>query len=156
MKCCTERLSEHNPKKADMDSNGRARHVIAQTSEPACKKQACCSSPAAMCYWCTVSVVAWGLLSLLGIYWHPLKANSGATILLAAAIGCFANWFKNRTFHCGITAWIFLAGAVVFLLTDLDVIQIEPRFVWALIGAGTLFAFILEWRFASRSGHQHL
>ena len=139
-----------------MGSNDHAKPVSAQTSEVAYKEQACCSSPASMCYWCTASLVAWGLLSLVGTYWHPLRANSASTILLAAAIGCFANWFKNRTFHCGITSWLFLAGAVVFLLADVGVILIEPRFVWPLVGTGCLFAFILEWHFAHRARNHHL
>jgi hypothetical protein len=139
-----------------MGSKHSAKPVIPQSPEAASKEQPCCSSPTSMCYWCAISLVAWGLLSLLGIYWRPLRANSAATILLAAAIGCFANWFKNRTFHCGITAWIFLAGAALFLVTDLGTIQVEPRLVWPFIGAGTLFAFILEWRFAHRGANQHL
>ena len=61
------------------------------------RKAACCSSPAAMCYWCAASLVAWGVLSLIGLYWHPLHALSAATILLAMAVGCGANWLKNRT-----------------------------------------------------------
>jgi hypothetical protein len=61
-----------------------------------------------------VSLAAWGLLSLVGLVWHPLHARSAATILFAAAIGCFANGVKNRTYHCSMTSWIFLAGAVAF------------------------------------------
>jgi hypothetical protein len=94
--------------------------------------------------------MAWGLLSLLGVVWHPLHATSAGTILLAVAIGCFANWIKNRTFHCSISAWIFLAGAVAFLLTDAAVIQIEPRFLWLFVAVGTVLSFILEWRYGTR------
>ena len=131
---------------ASTDSTGKSH----QTPETRCARQACCSSPSSICYWCLVTLAAWGLLSLLGIVWHPLHATSAPTILLAAAIGCFANWIKNRTFHCGITVWIFLAGAVAFLLRNIGLIQIEPRFVWPFVAIGTGFAFILEWRFASR------
>ena len=126
--------------------------IITHMAESNCKRQACCSSPSSMCYWCVVSLVAWGLLSLVGLVWHPLHATSVVTILFAAGIGCFANWIKNRTLHCGITAWIFLAGALTFLLSDTDVIQIEPRFVWPFVAVGTVFSFILEWRFATRPG----
>ena len=126
--------------------------IITHMAESNCKRQACCSSPSSMCYWCVVSLVAWGLLSLVGLVWHPLHATSAVTILFAAAIGCFANWIKNRTFHCTITAWIFLAGAVAFLLSDTGVIQIEPRFVWPFVAVGTLLSFILEWRYATRPG----
>ena len=141
-----------------MGSNDLAKSVPRQTPDLKCKQQACCSSPSAMRHWCAVSLVAWGLLSILGTYWYPLHATStsAATILFAAAIGCFANWFKNRIFHCGITAWLFLVGAVVFLLTDVGVIQIEPRFVWPFVGVGTLLAFILEWRYVHRAANQRL
>jgi hypothetical membrane protein len=105
-----------------------------------------------MCYWCVVSLAAWGLLSLVGIASHPLHATSAVTILFAASIGCFANWIKNRTFHCSISAWIFLAGAIAFLLTDTGVIQIERRFVWSFVVIGTLLSFILELRYATRLG----
>jgi hypothetical protein len=133
-----------------MSSNDRAKPATAQTSATECTEQACCSSPAAMCDWCMVSLVAWGFLGLVGIYWHPLHANSAVTILFAAAIGCFANWFRNRTFHCRITAWLFLAGGVVFLLSDFGMVKIESRFVWPFVGGGTLLALILEWRYAHR------
>jgi hypothetical protein len=75
------------------------------------RKGACCSSSAAMCYWFAASLIAWGVLSLVGIYWHPLHALSAATILFAMAIGCVANWLRNRTFHCGITGPLFLIAA---------------------------------------------
>src|SRR6266849_3442806 len=81
-------------------------------------KEACCTSPAAMCYWFAVSLVAWGVLSLIGIYWRPLHALSPATPLFAMAIGCVANWIRNRTFHCAITGPLFLIAALVFLLID--------------------------------------
>jgi hypothetical protein len=61
-------------------------------------KGACCSSPASMCYWLAASLTAWGVLSLIGIYWRPLHALSAATILFAMAIGCVANWLKNLLF----------------------------------------------------------
>src|SRR5260370_28535828 len=81
-------------------------------------KEACCSSPAAMCYWLAASLIAWGALSLIGIYWRPLPALSPATILSAMAIGCVANLLRNRTLHCAITEPLFLIAAVVFLLSD--------------------------------------
>ena len=116
------------------------------------KPQACCSSPSSMCYWCVASLIAWSLLSLLGLVWYPLHATSAATILFVVALGCFANWIKNRTFHCSISAWVFLAGAVAFLLTDAGVIRIEPRFIWPFVAIGTVLSFILEWRYATRPG----
>lgn len=104
-----------------------------------------------MCYWCMVSFGAWALLSLVGTYWSPLRGSSGATVLLAAAIGCFANWLKNRTFHCSITAWIFLAGGLALLAANTALIEVEPRLVWLTVAVGTGVAFYLEWQYARRS-----
>ena len=111
----------------------------------------CCSSPASMCYWFAVSLVAWGLLSLVGVYWSPLRASSASTILLAAAIGCAANWARSRTFHCGITAPLFLIGGILFLLADMQIVHVEPGFVWPFVIVGVGIAFLLEWKYARRS-----
>jgi hypothetical protein len=35
-------------------------------------KRSCCSSFASMCYWFAASLIARGLLSLVGLYWRPL------------------------------------------------------------------------------------
>jgi hypothetical protein len=110
--------------------------------------KACCSSPASMCYWFAASLVAWGVLSFVGLYWSPLRASSATTILLAAAIGCAANWARNRTFHCGITAPLFLIAGIVFLLVDMRIVHIDPRFVWPFVIVGVGIAFLLEWRYA--------
>src|SRR6516165_6450732 len=89
-------------------------------------RQACCSSPLSICYWCSASFLAWGVLSLIGIYWYPLHASSVATICLAVAIGCGANWFRNRTLRCGITGPLFFTAGAVFLLSDMHVFPISP------------------------------
>jgi hypothetical protein len=79
-----------------------------------------------MCYWFVASLIAWGVLSLIGIYWRPLHASSAAAILLAMATGCFANWIKNRSFHCIFTGPLFLVGGVAFLLSDGLMVQSTP------------------------------
>ncbi len=112
-------------------------------------KGACCSSPAAMCYWFATSLAAWGVLSLIGIYWPPLHALSPATILLAMAIGCVANWLRNRTFHCGITGPLLLIAAVVFLLSEVSMVHVNSLLVWPFVLIGVCTAFLLEWRYSS-------
>ena len=89
----------------------------------------CCSSPAAMCYWFVVSLIAWGVLSLIGIYWRPLHASSAAACLFAMAIGCIANWYKNRSFHCGLTGPLFLIAGVAFLIARVGVTHINTVLV---------------------------
>src|ERR1700674_1483691 len=93
-------------------------------------KEACCSSSAAMCYWFGASLIAWGVLSVIGIYWHPLHGSSAVTILFAMAIGCVANWLRNRTLHCAITGPLFLIAAVVFLLSDVSMFHVNSILVW--------------------------
>src|SRR5438270_6241349 len=104
-------------------------------------KAACCSSPAAMCYWLAASLIAWGVLSLVGIYWRPLHASSAATILFAMAIGCVANWLRNRTFHCAITGPLFLVAAVVSLLPEVSRVHVNSLLVWPLVLIGVGIAF---------------
>jgi hypothetical protein len=101
-----------------------------------------------MCYWFGASLIAWGLLSLVGLYWRPLAAASASTILLAAGLGCVANWAKNRTFHCGITAPLLLIAGTVFLLSELGTLNVKPWIVWASVGAGVCVAFLLERKYA--------
>lgn len=112
------------------------------------RMRACCSSPAAICYWFIVSFVAWGVLSLIGVYWRPLRASSEATCLFAMTIGCLANWLRNRTFHCAITIPLFLIGGVLFLLSGLHMIHVNTRWVWLFVLIGVGIAFVLEWLYA--------
>ena len=112
---------------------------------------ACCSSPAAICYWFIVSLMAWGVLSLVGIYWRPLHASSAAACLFAMAIGCVANWLRNHSFHCVITGPLFLIGGVVLLLSGVRMIHVNTLWVWRFVLIGIGIAFLLEWRYAKRS-----
>src|ERR1700758_56626 len=102
---------------------------------PSCDrgKGACCSSPAAMCYWFVVSLIAWGALSVIGIYWRPLHGSSAATVLFAMGIGCVANWVRNRTLHCAFTAPLFLIAAVVFLLSEVNILHVNATPIWPFV-----------------------
>ena len=113
--------------------------------------EACCSSPASIRFWFVASVLAWGLLCLLGIYLGLLRPYSASTIVLAAGVGCIANWIRNRTLHCGITAPLFLIAGTLFLLSDARIVLIEPPFVLAFVLLGVGIAFLLEWKYARRS-----
>jgi hypothetical protein len=67
------------------------------------------------------------------------------------AIGCLANWFRNRSFHCAITGPLFLISGVVFLLSGMRVIHVDTSWVWRFVLVGVGIAFLLEWRCAKRS-----
>jgi len=113
--------------------------------------EACCSSPAALCYWFVVSFIAWGALSLVGTAWSPLHPPSSAACLLAMGIGCLANWLRNRSFHCVITGPLFLIAGVALLLSGMGMIHVNTRWVWPCVLIGTSVALLLEWRYAKRS-----
>ena len=67
------------------------------------------------------------------------------------AIGCFANWLKNRTFHCAITSPLFLIGGIMFLLSGVHVIHVNTHWVWPFVLIGVGVAFLLEALCARRS-----
>jgi hypothetical protein len=113
-------------------------------------KGACCSSPASICYWFVASLMAWGLLSLIGMYWYPLHARSATTILFAMAIGCAANWVRNRTFHCAVSGPVFLITAFLFLLFDVTTFRVDIVWVWLFVLLGAGVGFLLEWWYARR------
>lgn len=113
-------------------------------------RQACCTSPAAMCYWFAAALIAWGGLALIGVYWHPLRASSSASVFLAMAIGCSANFLRNRTFHCVIAAPLFLVVGILLLLSDVNVIQLNRAWLWPAVLVGVGIAFLLEWHYSQR------
>jgi meiotically up-regulated gene 157 (Mug157) protein len=66
------------------------------------------------------------------------------------AIGCLANWVRNRSFHCAITGPLFLIGGVVFLLSGVGAVHVNTRWVWPFVLIGAGIAILLEWRYAKR------
>lgn len=67
------------------------------------------------------------------------------------AIGCLANWSKNRTLHCAITGPLFLVAGAMLLLARVRVVRVNARWIWLFIFLGIGVAFLLEWRYAKRS-----
>jgi hypothetical protein len=103
-----------------------------------------------MCYWCAASLIAWGALSLIGVYWSRLKGFSASTMLFAMSIGCGANWLRNRTLHCVVTGPIFLVAGIFFLLSDLRMGRFVEPLIWPFVFIGVSIAFLLEWRYTRR------
>lgn len=104
-----------------------------------------------MRYWLIATLLIWGMLSVIGLFWRPLAPASAQTILLAMSGGCFANWIRNHTCHCFITAPMLLIAGGVFLLSSLRVIHVRSDYVWVALLIGISLAFLLEWRLARRS-----
>lgn len=115
--------------------------------------QTCCNSPSSICFWCSASLLAWGVLSLIGIYWYPLHASSATTVCLAIAIGCGVNWFRSRTLHCALTGPTFLIAGALFLLSGLGTLAVNSSFVWTIVAILTGIAFLFEWLHAARNKH---
>ncbi len=67
------------------------------------------------------------------------------------AVGCLANWLKNRSFHCAITGPLFLVAGVAFLLAVVRLVHINSHYVWWSVVIGIGIAFLLESRYAKRS-----
>jgi hypothetical protein len=115
------------------------------------RRQACCTSPAAIRYWILASLVSWLLISFVGIYWHPLRPQSAATILFAMTIGCSANWIRYRTLHCGLTGPLFLILGLLSLLSNLQIIPFPEFLFWPILALGVGVALFLEWRGTARN-----
>jgi hypothetical protein len=67
------------------------------------------------------------------------------------AIGCCANWLRNRTLHCVITGPLFLIVGFLLLLSDLNAVQVTHEWLWPSVVMGVGFAFLLEWRYTQPS-----
>jgi hypothetical protein len=96
-----------------------------------------------------VSPFAWIVLGTIGHFWYPLHATSASTILFASSAGCFANWARNRTYHCYFDGPLLLAAGAAFLLWQISVIRFPIFVAWALLAAGIGISFYVERRLKS-------
>jgi hypothetical protein len=74
----------------------------------------------------------------------PGSTSRAATNRLAVAVGCFANWARNRTIHWVIIGLHFLIGGAVFLLSEAGIFAFDPRFIWPALAILNGVAFLLE------------
>jgi hypothetical protein len=58
-------------------------------------------------------------------------------------IGCFANWFRNRSFHCAITDPLFLNADALLLASEVHIIQVNESWLWSCVVIGVGIAFLL-------------
>jgi hypothetical protein len=110
--------------------------------------EACCSSPAAMGYWFTVSLVAWGVLSLIGFFFalctrprrlpfcdgHRLPRQLVPESLISL------RYYRPNIFD----RWHSVPAL------RRTPIKVKDAWVWPFVLVGTLIAFLLEWRYARR------
>jgi hypothetical protein len=115
--------------------------------------QTCCTSPAAMWFWAAAFAVLHAVGLLVRSTW-PVFEPYGDTLLLAAlGLACFINFGRNRTLHCGLTGPLFLIAAVVALLMEAEVWDVNGDVLWGLVLVGVALAFLVEWHAAGRQGH---
>lgn len=100
--------------------------------------------------WLVISLASWLIIGFLGTFWHPMRIQSATAIYFALAVGCFANWFKNRTLHCAITGPIFIVLGSLSLLSELGFLRTPDRLSWLTLLFGIPAAFLSEWQIARR------
>ncbi|MFQ5740967.1 MAG: hypothetical protein ACE5JX_18350 [Acidobacteriota bacterium] len=112
------------------------------------RRSYCCTRPSALCFWCAMALVFYGLGTLLIWLWPPLMEYQSSLLLAALGLACLVNAVKNRTFHCLITGPLFLilAGALIFDVWD--AFDFSSSLFWGVLLLGTGIAFLLEQRYA--------
>ncbi|MFZ0212625.1 MAG: hypothetical protein WAL55_07945 [Candidatus Acidiferrales bacterium] len=108
----------------------------------------CCSSWQAMCFWGCAFVVFYAA-GLAAIYLLRVPNYQLTVLFVALGLACVANFARNRTFHCMITAPFFLLIALAFALNTAGAWRIPAGALWAIVVIVVCAALLLERRFAS-------
>jgi len=108
--------------------------------------QCCGTTTSATCFWTAVFLISYGAAQVLRTVWPQLGQYGDAVLLTALAAACFANFGRNRTLHCGLTAPLFLVGAFVAFLKEAGVWPFDLSFLWGVVAIGVALAFLMEWR----------
>lgn len=114
--------------------------------------RSCCTTPAAIAFWAASFVIISGAALLLASVWPAGRVLGDTLILIALAVACFLNFWRNRTLHCGITGPMFLLGAVAAALIEVGAWRFEMAVVWALVLVGAGIALVIEWRTVGQNG----
>lgn len=115
--------------------------------------QACCTSPAAVWFWAVAFAVLYAVGLVVRSTWPAFEPYGDTLLLAALSVACFLNFGRNRTLHCGLTGPLFLIAAVVALLMEAAVWDVNEDVLWGLVLAGVALAFLVEWRVARRHVH---
>jgi hypothetical protein len=104
-----------------------------------------------MCFWTAAFVGFYGAGLLLGMVWPPFRHYEDTVLLIALAAACFVNFHRNRTLHYSLTGPLFLVGAIVAMLAEAGIWQVEQSLFWGIVLAGVGLAFLIEWRAVGHS-----
>lgn len=113
------------------------------------RRSCCTTTPAAMCLWLATVAVVYGAGLLLRSASPAFRPYGDTVTLTALAAACFVNFGRNRTLHCGITGPVFMAAAIVALLGEARVWNVDEPSLWVGVLACVMLAFFVEWRMAS-------
>ncbi len=92
--------------------------------------------------------VLWGLPIVLfvgGIAWTEARAWLWVPCLLVAGTACLANASRCGRLHCFVTGPVFLLGAVAMLFDASGVVEIDWRWILAMVIGGTASGYGIEW-----------
>src|SRR5215471_18766 len=106
-------------------------------------KKACCSSPSSIRFWLVMSIVAWGLLSALGLYWGLLRPYAASTILLAQGLVVLPTGLRIELFTAASLRRFFSLLAPCFCL------RMQGSFTSSLGSSGHLWYLVLRSHFSS-------
>lgn len=109
----------------------------------------CTTTPSAMGFWIVMFGLFCGAALLAGAVWPSLRPYGAALTLTALALACAANFGRNRTLHCGLTAPLFLLAALVAFLIERGIWNIDSSILWGVVLIGVAIAGVLEWRLAA-------
>lgn len=113
--------------------------------------QTCCTTPAALCFWGIAFLVFYGAGLLVAAVWPEMRQYSDTHVLAALGLACFANFGRNRTFHCGVTGPVFLLGAVAMALIEAGRWEFPGTVLWGVVLIILAVALIAEWQIAGGS-----
>lgn len=112
--------------------------------------QGCCTTPSAMCFWATAFMLLYGAGLVIGSLRPDLRQYTDTYLLGALGLACLANFGRNRTLHCGLTAPLFLFGAVAMSLIEARLWHADGAAVWGIVLIGVGLSLVIEWRTAGR------
>ena len=111
----------------------------------------CTTTPSAIYFWTTMFVLAYGATLVLQWVWPALGRFGDALLLTALGAACVLNAVRNRTYHCVLTAPLFLGAAIAAAVADAGVWHVPLGLFWGVVAAGVGAAFLTEWRAARES-----
>jgi hypothetical protein len=94
--------------------------------------------------------VLYGAGLLMRSPWPAFEPYGDTLLLAALGAACFINFGRNRTLHCGLTGPLFLVAAIVAVLMEAGVWNVNEDALWGVVLVGVVPAYLIEWRAVGR------